>query len=131
MIVGIGVDSVEISRFDSWANMNPAQLKKVFSQEEIAYCLKSSIFSAQRFAVRFAAREAFFKALCAMQRHKAAPFLRVCKSVAVLKDDDQIPFLYVNWKNLLCNLHDESPIIAHISLTHTSNLAIAYIILEK
>ena len=132
MILGIGIDSVSVERFKSWEHIGMPQLKKLFSEEEIAYCLTIPQLSGQRFAVRFAVREAFFKALCAMQKTARHPFLKVCKSVKLVHADSQIPVLEVNWDNLI-SAHKESAdsLIVHCSLTHTSDLASAFVIIEQ
>src|SRR5579862_8262326 len=57
----IGVDIVEIDRI-SQSVRNPRFLKRVFTPEEVKYC-RSRKNSAQHFAVRFAAKEAVWKAV--------------------------------------------------------------------
>mgnify|MGYP001582634145 CR=1 FL=1 len=58
----LGVDLVEIARIKSLARRNPKFLPRVFSTQEIAYC-RSKKNPWQHFAVRFAAKEAVWKAL--------------------------------------------------------------------
>ena len=58
----IGLDIVEISRIRRLALKTPRFLKRVFTAEEIAYC-KGKSKPWQHFAVRFAAKEAVWKAL--------------------------------------------------------------------
>ena len=60
MVKGIGIDSIEIARFRLWHTYSYRQLSRIFSSEEIDYCLSNIIKSSERFAVRFAAKEAFF-----------------------------------------------------------------------
>lgn len=58
----LGVDLVEIKRIKALARRNPKFLPRVFSAAEIAYCrAKSDPWP--HFAVRFAAKEAVYKAL--------------------------------------------------------------------
>ncbi|MCL2389731.1 MAG: 4'-phosphopantetheinyl transferase superfamily protein [Elusimicrobia bacterium] len=57
----IGVDIEEFERFKKIA-ASPAKLKRIFSEEEIAYC-QSKKNPAAHFAARFAAKEAVWKAL--------------------------------------------------------------------
>src|SRR3954469_22545273 len=59
--MNVGVDIVEIKRLARQAN-NPRFLKRVFTPEEVAYC-KARRLSAQHYAVRFAAKEAVWKAV--------------------------------------------------------------------
>ena len=57
----IGVDIVEIDRIGKQVR-NPRFLKRVYTAGEIAYC-RARKQSAQHFAVRFAAKEAVWKAV--------------------------------------------------------------------
>src|SRR5882724_6698332 len=57
----IGVDIVEIDRIAKSVR-NPRFLQRVFTPQEVAYC-RSRKNSAQHFAVRFAAKEAVWKAI--------------------------------------------------------------------
>jgi holo-[acyl-carrier protein] synthase len=57
----IGVDIVEIDRI-AQSIRNPRFLRRVFTAGEIAYC-RSRKNGAQHFAVRFAAKEAVWKAV--------------------------------------------------------------------
>lgn len=59
--MNVGVDIVEIHRLAKLAN-NKAFLKRVFTPEEVAYC-RARKRAAQHFAVRFAAKEAVWKAV--------------------------------------------------------------------
>ena len=58
---GIGVDIVEISRMKSILEKTPSFARRVFTEEECAYCDASS--PAAHYASRFASREAVLKAL--------------------------------------------------------------------
>jgi holo-[acyl-carrier protein] synthase len=57
----VGIDIVEIDRIAKTVR-NPRFLKRVFTAQEVAYC-RSRKNSAQHFAVRFAAKEAVWKAV--------------------------------------------------------------------
>ena len=59
---GIGVDIVEISRMKSILEKTPSFARRVFTEEECAYCDASSR-PAAHYASRFASREAVLKAL--------------------------------------------------------------------
>jgi holo-[acyl-carrier protein] synthase len=63
MIYGIGIDMVEIARIQSalerWGDRF---LERIFTQAEIEFCHRK-VHEASRFALRFAAKEAFSKAL--------------------------------------------------------------------
>ena len=58
----IGLDIVEIARVRNLARRTPRFLSRVFTAHEIAYC-RSKKNPWQHFAVRFAAKEAVWKAL--------------------------------------------------------------------
>ena len=58
--LSVGLDIVEIARIRKAGT--PAFLRRVFSRSEIAYC-KGKKSQWQHFAVRFAAKEAVYKAL--------------------------------------------------------------------
>jgi holo-[acyl-carrier protein] synthase len=62
MSVELGCDIVEIGRVRALARRQPRFLARVFSAEEIAYC-RGKKAQWQHFAVRFAAKEAVWKAL--------------------------------------------------------------------
>ncbi|MFH1258680.1 MAG: holo-ACP synthase [Elusimicrobiota bacterium] len=60
-IRGIGVDIIEVHRIRSVIQRNKAFLKRVFTDKEIAYC-SGKKNKWQHYAVRFAAKEAVWKA---------------------------------------------------------------------
>jgi holo-[acyl-carrier protein] synthase len=117
--MSIGTDLVAIKRFAPWISYNRKKLMRIFSSEELDYCF-SRPFPAYSLAARFAAKEAFFKALSSM-RKKDLHFLFVAKNVAVT---DQPPYLQVNWGAFQMEQLNHS-----ISLTHTDEIAQAIVIL--
>lgn len=60
-IIGLGTDIVEVNRIAAFAQ-KPGALERIFSEEEIAYC-RARKNEYQHLAVRFAAKEAVYKAL--------------------------------------------------------------------
>ncbi len=133
MILGIGIDSVEIDRFEKWHLYKCKSLTKIFNQIEIDYCLSNNKKSAERFAVRFAAKEAFLKAIFQHTcQKKPLTLLTICKNVALINAQSGMPELVIDWKNLLPYLTIQTvPLKVHVSLTHSNTLATAFIILEK
>ncbi len=134
MILGIGIDAVEVARFSDWHNKTPEQLQKIFSLDEMEYCLSGNAqTSAERFAARFAAREAFFKAFHAMcdthniENHGG--LFTIQKLVHVERNAKGVPTLHIDWQTLLPELKYVP--VAHISLTHTKNIASAIVVLEQ
>lgn len=61
MTTALGVDIVEVRRVGRLVK-NPRFVDRVFSPREVAYC-RDKKNAAQHFAVRFAAKEAVYKAL--------------------------------------------------------------------
>ena len=63
MIVGTGIDIAEVPRIaDAIARYGDRFLNKIYTEGEIRYC-QSKANKAERFAARFAAKEAAMKAL--------------------------------------------------------------------
>lgn len=106
MIKGIGVDIVDLHRIEK---NQEALAKKVLTEKE--YTVFSNLNSRRKtefLGGRFAAKEAFFKAVT-----NEVSF----KSIEILNDDSGKP--YVNHPNI------------HISLAHENKYVIAYIIHEE
>jgi holo-[acyl-carrier protein] synthase len=115
MIVGIGIDIIEVDRVARLAEKNPRFLERIFTPREIAYCSEKKN-KQQNFAARFAAKEAFFKALGRrvgwkdaelVNRPSGQPDLLIRKDLA--QTFDQV----------------------HVSVSHLAAYAIAVVILEK
>ncbi|MBB5022302.1 holo-ACP synthase [Desulfurispira natronophila] len=119
MIVGIGVDMVAVERFDG---MKVHFLERVFTAGEIQYA-SASVNSQERFAARFAAKEAFLKAI--------GTGLRNCrlKDIEVVHDELGCPHL--GFYGNLESYGDKSQYRVHLSLSHTSQHAIAYCLVES
>ena len=60
--MNIGIDIEEIKRFQKLLK-NKSFIERVFSKDEINYCLSNKKNSLQHFAVRFAGKEAVWKAI--------------------------------------------------------------------
>lgn len=131
MIRGVGIDSVEIERFNRWVHFTQKQLLRIFSPEEIAYSRSNKLKTAERFAARFAAKEAFYKALCQVLPGRKFPFLTLCKAVSVVSQGP--PHLIVDW-NYFFSLPDDALLQkynTHISITHTRSAATVVVIIEE
>jgi holo-[acyl-carrier protein] synthase len=62
MTSGVGIDMIEVERIAKKINKESGFRELVFSKAEIAYCEKKKN-KFEHYAARFAAKEAFFKAL--------------------------------------------------------------------
>ena len=61
-VIGVGLDTVEIDRFRTAITRTPNLVGRLFTADERAYCERARD-PTERFAVRFAAKEAVMKAL--------------------------------------------------------------------
>ncbi|MEZ5046893.1 MAG: holo-ACP synthase [Chitinophagaceae bacterium] len=124
MILGIGTDIVEIHRIEKKVENNPSFLQHVFSENEIIYCQKQKK-AAMHFAARWAAKEAFLKAIHVqfIGNHKLSQ-IEVCHS------EHGKP--YIELTGIEKTNADQLGIThIHVSLSHTEHHAIAYVIVEK
>lgn len=126
MILGIGIDTVEVERFIPWCDYSQKKLSRIFSSQEIDYCLQQPNKSAERFAVRFAAREALFKALSYAYPDNSLPFLTLCSKVTITKNDSR-PYLTVVGDIGI----DLTGLIFHLSLSHSRADAMVLVIIEQ
>ena len=127
MILGIGIDMVDIVRFANWHTYSHTTLRRIFSLDEIEYCTSLTSQSAQRFAVRFAAREALYKALCQAVPDYKIPFLTLCKHTEIKKDMHGAPYVVVNWGALQM----QHSVHVLLSMTHTCSTAAAYVVVQR
>jgi phosphopantetheine--protein transferase-like protein len=126
-MLALGIDAVEIERCQKWSAYSIRTLQRLFSLQEITYCLSMPHKAAERFAVRFAAKEALYKAICHAFVDQKISFLRLCRlsEVTLL---DRRPAVYVDWQAL--GIEAQNISIA-ASLTHTKSLAIASVVIFK
>jgi holo-[acyl-carrier protein] synthase len=124
MILGIGTDIIEVERVKQKVEAGKGFKEMVFSPTEIAYC-ESQTFKAENYAARFAAKEAFFKALGTGWIGEMAFY-----EVEILKDDLGKPSLILHGKT---KEFAESNGIKklHVSISHIKTLAQAFVVLEK
>ena len=122
MILGIGVDLTSVIRIQKIIEKyNDAFLNKIYSKEEIQYCEQFGKTKFAHYAARFAAKEAFIKA--------AGGHLKYFKfnEVKVINDKNGKPILELS-KNIADNFKNYH---FHISLTHTEDNAIAFVVAEN
>ena len=124
MIAGLGTDMIEVERVATKMMKGSGFKELVFSKNEIAYCeVKANKF--EHYAARFAAKEAFFKALGTgwlngtafneieiINDEKGKPYFNFLGATAILLET-------MNFKNI------------SVSLTHLKTIASAVVIIEK
>jgi holo-[acyl-carrier protein] synthase len=124
MIFGIGTDIIEVERVKQKVEAGKGFKEKVFSPNEITYC-ESQTFKAENYAARFAAKEAFFKALGTgwvgeMMFHE----------VEVMKDEFGKPVILLSGKAKEA-AKSKGIKEVHLSLSHIKAIAQAFVVLEK
>src|SRR5258708_6622636 len=90
MILSIGIDIVEVYRIRQTIARTPRFAERVYTAGERAYCESKGAASAQSYAGRFAAKEAFLKAVKTGWRGKIT-----WKDIEVVSDKDGVPTLKV------------------------------------
>lgn len=125
MIYGTGVDIVDISRFDRFQREgNDSIFQRLFTESEIGYC-SAKKYSAQHYALRFAAKEAFLKALGTGLREGIS-----WKEMEVTNDPLGKPDLRLSGQAR--ELFERAGLAnVFLSLSHDANMAIAMVVLEK
>jgi len=119
----IGIDAVEINRFEHWHKYPTNILARIFTEQEINYCLQNKLKSAERFAVRFAAKEAVYKALCSVFGQPIS-FIKNAKNIEIINGSGAPTVkLHGQVNNLTQNLQIK------ISLTHAKNSGFAVAII--
>ena len=132
MICGIGIDSVAIKRFDAWQHFSSRQLLKVFTPQELDYSFAHPAKVVERLAVRFSAKEAFYKAASGFFFQK--PVYAILRHVSVCHDiTDKKAYLAIHWEALIGHEWPQKckNIRAHLSLTHTDEQATAFVVIER
>jgi holo-[acyl-carrier protein] synthase len=115
MIIGVGIDIIDVDRVQKAIERNPRFTDRIYTKNEVDYSSgKKSRF--QHLAARFAAKEAFFKAI-----GKRIGWA----DVEVVNLPSGQPRLVIHAKeNFGFNR-------IHISLSHVAEFAMAFVILEK
>jgi len=124
MLIGTGLDLVSVSRFQRFSERHKDRgLRRLFTAAELGYC-RTLTNPTPSLAVRFAAKEAFFKAIGTGMGPAGG-----WHDVEVLRLGSGRPLL---------RLHGKAAAAAqtlnvrkiHLSLSHTSDHAAATVILE-
>jgi holo-[acyl-carrier protein] synthase len=127
VIVGVGVDAVDVARFRRLLERRPRLAERCFTEAERADAVRSSD-RAESLAARFAAKEAVMKALGRGLGAFALTDVEVRRSES--SPGRRAPSLV---------LHRGAAALAtargagslHLSLTHTTDVALAFVVAEQ
>jgi holo-[acyl-carrier protein] synthase len=125
MIVSIGIDIVEVYRIAETLARTPRFGERVFTDAERTYCDAKGAAAAQSYAGRFAAKEAFLKALQTGWRGKIS-----WRDIEILPDDQGVPLLNISGEAATL-FKNSGAATMHLSISHTSEHAVAQVIFEK
>ena len=125
MIVSIGIDIIEVARIREVLLRTPRFTERVFTRAEREYCDSRGVVAAQHYAARFAAKEAALKALQTGWRGGIS-----WQDVEVSARDSGAPYLIFTGE-VLATFKKFGATSTHLSLSHTSEHAIAQVILER
>jgi holo-[acyl-carrier protein] synthase len=125
MILSIGIDITEVRRMREVLLRTPRFAERVFTAAERSYCDSRGVVAAQHYAARFAAKEATLKALQTGWRGGIG-----WQDIEISSRESGAPFLILHGQ--VQELFEKSgATVAHLSMSHTSEHAIAEVVLEK
>ena len=125
MIISIGIDIIEVARIREVLLRTPRFADRVFTAAEREYCDSRGVVAAQHYAARFAAKEAALKALQTGWRGGIS-----WQDVEVSARESGAPYLIFTGE-VLAVYKTFSATATHLSISHTSEHAIAQVVLEK
>lgn len=124
MIAGVGTDIIEVERIAEKICKEAGFRELVFSRNEIAYCeSKGNPF--EHYAARFAAKEAFFKALGTGWLSGTA-----FNEIEIANDEKGKPFFKL-LGNTATVIEVRQFTNISVSLTHLKSIASAIVIIEQ
>ena len=124
MIFGVGIDNIEVKRIKKQIDSSSKFKEKIFTAKEIEYCESKKNY-AESFAARFAAKEAFLKAI-GTGWSEGLQFT----DIEILNNKKGKPMVHLQGKAKQIILDNEINNI-QVSITHLKEIASAIIILEK
>lgn len=122
MIIGIGVDVVHVYRLKRWEKI-PGLLQRFFHDAELAAALPRGEAGILSLAARFAAKEAFGKALGSGLHGLSL------KEIAVINDQYGKPHLHLHGRALEA-MEQLGGKRAFVSLSHERDNALAVVVIE-
>lgn len=128
MVFAVGIDIIEVERIMRLKDAYGEKfLNRVFSKGELNYCLskKNTKSAARSLAARFAAKEAFVKAL-GTGVSMGVSF----KDIEVLSSPSGKPEILLHGKSKELAEYNKIKSI-HLSISHSKEYAVANVILER
>ena len=123
-IFGIGMDVVDISRVKKLLNNNKKFINRIFSTKEIKYC-ESKLNKVASYSKRFAAKEAFVKALGVGIR-KGISF----NEISINNNNDGAPFIELLGKTkLIVKNFTKKKNKIYLSLSDEKKYALAMVVI--
>jgi holo-[acyl-carrier protein] synthase len=124
MIVGIGIDMIEVDRVQTKVERHAAFRESIFSRDEIAWCEKQAN-KGENYAARFAAKEAFLKAT-----GQGLTLGYELSNIEVINDELGKPSIRLG------GVYQEEAIkrnwnCIHVTLSHLKHMACAVVIIEQ
>ena len=123
MITGIGIDVVHVDRMEHWIK-TPRLLERYFHPEELSAAMTRKNGATLSLAARFAAKEAFGKAL------GSGLAGIVLKDIMVINRHNGQPEIQV-YGTALAAAKKRGADRIHLSLTHEKENAVAMVVLES
>lgn len=122
MIKGIGVDVVKVQRIEKAVNRTKGFIKGVYTDKEVEY-FNNKVNKYETMAGYFAAKEAISKAL--------GTGIRGFRLTDIEISNDNLGKPEVILNDKIVNLFNLKSYKAHLSISHTSEEAIAFVVLEE
>ena len=123
MAHGVGIDIIEVSRIKKLITSSDRFKQRIYTQNEADYC-EARKNKAQNYAARFAAKEAFLKAIGTGWRGGVA-----FREIEVVNDKQGKPEIRLsgNTKKIAQKKHIKD---IQLSLSHVKELAVAVVVVE-
>ena len=124
MIIGVGIDMIEVDRVTEKISKDQGFREKIFSVNEILFC-ESKVNSGENYAARFAAKEAFLKA-----SGQGLALGYNLSDIEVISDTSGKPSLVLNgsFKQMAS---ERSWNKIYVSLSHLKSMACAVVVIEE
>ena len=125
MIIGIGIDIIETARVERIEAEYGSELTDhLFTEHEVAYC-KDKADPTKHYAARFAAKEAFLKALGSGLSSGIN-----WRDIEVIRDEFGNPS--IKYSGRAAEFAEKLGVTnAHLSISHSDNYAAAVVVLEN